>query len=173
MKKLYAILITIAAILSLAAPATAATFPNADAGFEIRIPDAWKTETAGNAIKAELLPAGASEGVTMLLDVIEAEGADAAFETAVAEISKEFGSITLRSTVDTEINGIPAIFGEFISADKKTSIFASIFLTPAGKIMRLYYFAPAADEAKYEKEIMDIVGSVKPVAPAPAAEEKK
>lgn len=165
-----AFLLSLGLVLALSlAPALAADFTHPTGKVSLTIPDDWKTTAEEDVLLAE-----APEGVaiSLVFQMVAAESVESAVLAAQEVVEKKLGPLTIVSQNDFELNGMKTFTVDATAKEGTISADLAVIVTPAGKILLLYYFGSAEDEKKHEEVLLGIVKSIRPVpekASAPAA----
>ncbi|OGM05935.1 MAG: hypothetical protein A2008_02195 [Candidatus Wallbacteria bacterium GWC2_49_35] len=175
MKNLVVLSITILLVVLSCGGAFAATYKHSDAKFELSVPDTWKVSNEDGNFRIEAQGDTAADNIVMDFEAVEAEDLSATMEEGMKWISKEmvemFGEEkgVLKESgemSEIKIGGMDAINQLFTCNDGKYAVDITIFITPSKKFMALYYYATVEAEKKHEKEISDIIKSIKPIEDA-------
>ena len=181
MKKITCLFIMIFVLSLTSASAFALTYPHREGRVEITLPDNWKDAAArddkasdagidwnvtarGDDMRAEVKGDKADDNLTIDLELVKADDLEKSIEEAQKWISRELGPIKSLSTSEIEINGMMTYIEDFSAREGKMSVSIALMLTPAGKFLCLYCFATAEAEKKYEKVLVDIISSIKPLS---------
>lgn len=173
MKKLVVLVVLVMAISLTFGNAFAAVFPHEEAKVEITIPDTWKVEPKGDELHAEVKGETAADDLILIFSIVKGEDLVATIESSTKELEKQFGELKTEKTTEIELNGMKTYCEDCKSADGKYSVSLAMIQTPANKFMLVYYAASPEAEKKYEKDVTDILQSIKPLADEKKAEEKK
>lgn len=175
MKKLVILSIAVFLVVLSFGGAFAATYKHADAKFELTVPDTWKVSNEDGNFRIEAKGDTDADNIVMDFEAVEAEDLSKTMEEGMKWISKEmvemFGAEkgVLKESgemSELKIGGMDAINQLFTCNDGKYAVDITIFITPAKKFMALYYYATVEAEKKHEKEITDIIKSIKPIEEA-------
>lgn len=181
MKKFSLVLVAIFVLVLSFGQAFAATYKHADAKVEFSVPDTWKVEQAEGVFTIEAKGETEADNISMQFEAVKAEDITKTMEEAEKEISKwlveKFGKekSVLKEEgklAELKLNGMDAISQLFTCNDGKFAVEITIIVTPAKKFMALYYYASVEAEKKHEKEIGEIVNSIKPLAEGEGFEKK-
>jgi len=161
MKNLVKIMFIVVVSIALSfGSAMAKEYNDGDSGLSVTIPDTWKVSSEGNVLEAKTT----DEAIGLVFESVKAEDVEKAIGDAVKEIEKELGTLTTVSTSETELNGLKAYIEDCTATvkDVKISVSVMLLMTPDKKFVLLYYFGGEEAEKKYEKELTEIVQSLKP-----------
>ncbi len=139
--------------------AGAKTFPNIEGKVEISIPDDWKSELKNNVLQVE----SPEDGITLFFDILKDDKIEDALANTEKNITSELGELVTERTAEVMLNGMNTMIEDYKTKDGLVKVSVMLVLTPAGKYMLCYYLGTEEADKKYEKELTEIVGSIKPL----------
>ncbi|NLR97863.1 histidine kinase [Rhizobium sp. P38BS-XIX] len=162
MKKMLLIAAAFAA-LPLLANAKTLAFPSEAPIASVSIPDNWKPQETESGIDANSPDAA----IYFALDVATGDNVDKVISDAVDFLDKNGVKIDPSSRKDddsNEINGMKLSVLNWQGTDSDGPVNINLgLLSPApNKLLVLTYWGSKEDQAKHEKEVLDIIGSIKP-----------
>ncbi len=137
----------------------AKTFPNSEGGVEITVPDAWKDSVKNNVLQIES-PDGY---VTLFFDVLKDENFEDALKNTENNITSVLGELVIEKTAKIILNGMNTFIEDYKTKDGLVKVSVMLIFTPARKYMLCYYIGTEEADKKYEKELTEIAGSIKPI----------
>jgi hypothetical protein len=132
--------------------------------FSITIPDAWKVEQDEEVTMIHALPA--DESIYLGFRVLDdAKTMDAALEEVDKIIADLVTNLNLGDAKEMTLNEIPFVYVDGTGKDKDDggdlNISVALFIPEANTVGIVLYFGTAEAEKLHEKELTDILASIK------------
>ncbi|NTF45498.1 histidine kinase [Rhizobium sp. AC27/96] len=162
MKKILLIAAALAAFPMLANAKTLA-FPSEAPIASVTIPDNWKPQETETGIDANSPDAA----IYFALDVASGDNVEKVIGDAVDFLDKngvKIDASTRKDDDSNEVNGMKMsiLNWQGTDADGPVNINLGVLSPAPNKILVLTYWGSKDDQAKHEKEVLDIIGSIKP-----------
>lgn len=142
-----------------ASPAEAKILTHKKAGVKIDLPDKWAAADEGD--DGTLVVEAPNGELAVTFSVVEANDLEQVLEETIGELEATVGEIDCGDAEDIKINGMEGFGIDGTAKGGAMHVSLLCLITPKGKCLTIFYFATAAANDKYDKEIKRIVRGIK------------